>query len=373
VSYTIRLLTDDDREQAHRLSNLAFGGDLSAPMPTDPPPAGPRAGAFDDRGRLVAKAFARPYEQWWGGRPVPMAGIAGVAVAPEHRGKGLVRRLMDALIDTTEAPVSSLFPTAPSIYRPLDWEIVGGYDTTSLPLTWLPTKGPLEVRAASDDDLSQIEALYDARGASSSGLLVRRGESFPLGIKGVLEIDVVTVAIDAGRVVGYASYSRGRGYVNGGPLNLWDCIAQSPQAMQSLLAGLAGWSSVVDDVRWRGSTDDLALAVNRSLPPPVKAQPWMLRVLDPVAAVAQRGFAPGSTTASFAVADTGYRLEVADGRGQLTAVPADGLPVVQPRGLALLYAGVATGRLARNGLADRDLPELEKAFRGPRPEILDYF
>ena len=73
------------------------------------------------------------------------------------------------------------------------------------------------------------------------------------------------------------------------------------------------------------------------------------------------------------MAGVGYRLEVADGQGQLSVVPAEGLPVVHPRGLALLYAGVATGRLARAGLADRDLPELEEAFRGPRPEILDYF
>ena len=373
MSYTIRLLGDDDREQAYHLSNLVFGGDLSAPMPEDPPPAGPRVGAFDERDRLVAKAFARPYDQWWGGRPVPMAGIAGVAVGPEHRGKGLVRRMMDALLETTDAPVSSLFPTAPSIYRPLDWEVAGTYDSTPIPLTWLPTKATVDVRAAEDGDLPAIAALYEERGATSSGLLVREGESFPKGIKGILEIDVVTVAVEAGVLTGYASYSRGRGYVNGGPLTLWDCIVRTPDAMQSLLAGLAGWSSVVDDVRWRGSTEDLALSIKRSLPPPSKSQPWMLRVLDPVAAVAARGFAPGSTSASFAMGGSGYRLEVADGQGQLSAVPADDLPVVQPRGLALLYAGIATGRLARNGLADRDLPELEEAFRGPRPEILDYF
>jgi predicted acetyltransferase len=369
---TIRLLTEDDREQGWKLSTLAFGGDPSATMP-EKAPAGPTVGAFDDRGRLVAKAFSRPYEQWWGGRPVPMAGIAGVAVGPEARGKGLVRQLFDALLPITEAPVSSLFPTAPSIYRPLDWEVVGTYDFTSIPLTWLPAKPLVEVRAATEDDLPAIEALYDARGARSSGWLVRRGPSFPDGVKGILEIDVVSVAVEAGQITGYASYSRGRGYVAGGPLTLWDCITTTPSAMQSLLAGLAGWSSVVDDVSWRGPTDDLSLLLNRSLPAPKKSQPWMLKVIDPVAAVAARGFAPGEIAASFAVGGTGYRLDVADGRGQLSVVPAEGLPVVHPRGLALLYAGAAAGRLGRNGLAERDLPELEEAFRGPRPEILDYF
>lgn len=369
---TIRVLGEADREQGWQLSTLVFGGDPSATMP-ETAPSGPAVGAFDDSGRLVARAFSRPYEQWWGGRPVPMAGMAGVAVRPEARGKGLVRELLDELLTITDAPISSLFPTAPSIYRPLDWEVVGSYEFTSIPLTWLPSRAEVDVRNATEADLPAIEALYDSRGASGSGWLVRRGESFPDGVKGILEHDVVTVVDEDGRVTGYASYSRGRGYVNGGPLTLWDCITQTPEAMRALLAGLAGWSSVVDDVSWRGSTDDLALFVNRSLPAPAKAQPWMLRVVDPVRAVAARGFAPGATTATFAVSCVGYRLDVADGQGQLSVVPAEGLPVVHPRGLALLYAGVAKGWLARAGLADRELPELEEAFRGPRPEILDYF
>lgn len=369
---TIRLLTEDDREQGWHLSTLVFGGDPSAAMPATAH-AGPAVGAFDQEGRLVARAFSRPYEQWWGGRPVPMAGIAGVAVAPDARGKGLVRQLLDVLLPLAEAPISSLFPTAPSIYRPLDWEVVGTYDFTSIPLTWLPTKARTEVRAATERDLPAIESLYDARGEHASGWLVRKGPSFPDGVRGVLDHDVVTVAVEAGVVTGYACYSRGRGYVHGGPLTLWDCLAQTPIAMESLLAGLAGWSSVVDDVGWRGSTDDLAIHLGRSLPGPVRSQPWMLRILDPVAAVAARGFAAGAMAAGFAVSGVGYRLEVADGRGQLSAVPSEGLPVIDPRGLALLYAGAASGRLARNGLAERDLPELEEAFRGPKPEILDYF
>lgn len=369
---SIRVLGEADREQAWQLSTLVFGGDPSATMP-ETAPAGHAVGAFDGDGRLVARALARPYEQWWGGRPVPMAGIAGVAVRPEARGKGLVRQLLDELLRLSDAPVSSLFPTAPSIYRPLDWEVVGTYGFTSFPLTWLPTRAEVEVRNATAADLPAIEQLYDTRGAQTSGWLVRRGESFPEGVKGILEHDVVTVAVEGDRVTGYASYSRGRGYVHGGPLTLWDCITQTSAAMRSLLAGLAGWSTVVDEVSWRGSTDDLALLVSRSLPGTAKSQPWMLRVVDPVRAIAARGFAPGETSATFAVSGVGYRLAVADGQGQLSVVPGEGLPVVHPRGLALLYAGVASGRLARMGLADRDLPQLEEAFRGPRPEILDYF
>ena len=35
---------------------------------------------------LVGRAMIWPFTQYWGGRALPMAGIAGVVVSPEHRG-----------------------------------------------------------------------------------------------------------------------------------------------------------------------------------------------------------------------------------------------------------------------------------------------
>src|SRR5262245_16037483 len=69
-------------------------------------------GAF--AGRLPAGCASFHYmRQWWHGRPVPMAGVAGVMVAPEYRGRGVGRRLMTALLDEIVArgyPLSALFP-----------------------------------------------------------------------------------------------------------------------------------------------------------------------------------------------------------------------------------------------------------------------
>ncbi len=52
-------------------------------------------GAFDGP-RLIGTARFLDMRQWWHGRPVPMAGVAGVKVAPEHRGGGVGRALMAA-------------------------------------------------------------------------------------------------------------------------------------------------------------------------------------------------------------------------------------------------------------------------------------
>jgi predicted acetyltransferase len=366
----VRELTPDDARQSWDLAGLAFGYDTSG----DPPDRGPDhgVGAFDHDGRLLGRAYGRPYSQWWVGREVSMCGVAGVAVHPDARGQGVVRRLMDALVDATAAPISVLFPTAPGIYRGLGWEVVGTLDTTLVPLTSLPRTADVRTRPLTAADLDGVHALYRSRGASGSGLLTREGPSFPDGPAALLaSTDATTVVVEDGTVTGFLHYARGHGYRHGGPLRVHDLLASSPTARQALLAALGSWAAVVDGVRWRGSTAELATALPGTLPPAAESQPWMLRVLDAPASLEARGYvATGS--ASFAVGGQGYRLTASDGRGTVDDVPAEGLPGLAPQGLALLMAGVAT-RLFERGLASAPVPELEALTTGPPPEILDYF
>ena len=84
-------------------------------------------GAFDGA-RLVAMARFHDMQQCWHGRAVPMAGVAGVAVAPEERGRGVGRRLVTTLLETIagrDYPLAVLFPTTFPIYRSLGWEVAG--------------------------------------------------------------------------------------------------------------------------------------------------------------------------------------------------------------------------------------------------------
>lgn len=366
----LRELTDEDLQQSWDLGRLAFGGERGVVAPT--PTTRRRAyGAFD-QGRLVAKVALREYEQWWGGRKVPMTGIAGVATAPDARGKGLVRQLLDLSLGEHGEPLSVLYPTAPAIYRRMGWEVVGTLDTTHLPIGLLPSTG--SVRAATTADVPAVAALYDEVAASTNGLLARTGPSFPRGFPSgygaLLEADVVSV-VEEGPVSGYVSYQRDNGYRADGQLAVAELLALTPTAMIALLGSLGSWSSVVDTVVWRGKTDALALALGVTVPAPVEVQPWMLRVLDPVAAVAARGFGPGTWSLPLTVAGAAYRLEVADGRGQLTE--GGGGPELSHQGLALLYAGASAGVIVRSGHGSGDLSSLAAAFAGPQPEILDYF
>ena len=60
---------------------------------------------------------------------MPMAGVAGVKVAPEERGRGIGTAMMAALLEEIGErgfPVSALFPTTAALYRAAGWERAGG-------------------------------------------------------------------------------------------------------------------------------------------------------------------------------------------------------------------------------------------------------
>ena len=97
--------------------------------------AGRYLGAFAD-GRPAAGAAIQDMRQWWLGRPVPMAGVSSVTVAPEYRGRGIGRMLMTVLLDEIAAqgyPLSALFPATMPLYRSLGWELAGARDTVVIP------------------------------------------------------------------------------------------------------------------------------------------------------------------------------------------------------------------------------------------------
>ncbi|SCG72594.1 GNAT family N-acetyltransferase [Micromonospora inositola] len=121
MTVTVRELTPDELADAWQLGRLAFGSEPQpAPHATAPVPGLTRYGAFDERGLLVGKAADLHHDQWWDDRTVRAAGVGGVAVAPEARGRGVARALLGGLLRGAHergAAVSALFPTVTAPYR----------------------------------------------------------------------------------------------------------------------------------------------------------------------------------------------------------------------------------------------------------------
>ena len=125
--------------------------------------AGRCLGAFDG-GQLVGSALYHDMTQWWRGRPVPMAGVAGVQVAPEYRGQGVGRAVMTALAQLmTERgyPLSVLYPATMTIYRSLGWEIAGHRHEVVLPARALsamarPDMKTVGIRRPGPDDAAEV-------------------------------------------------------------------------------------------------------------------------------------------------------------------------------------------------------------------------
>lgn len=388
----LRALCPADAEAAWQLGRLAFGGPADpAPGRVFPMPGIRSLGVFDGQ-RLIGKAAGLEHAYWYGGRTVPGVGVAGVAIAPEYRGRRLLRELLGALLADARGAgvaVSALFPTTPIPYRRLGWELTGTLRWTAVPTAALVAAAPpgVRVRPAESRDVPTILDLYSAIAATSTGMLTRRGALFQTGEDTLLaDHDGYTVAEQDDAVVGYCSWDRGPGYGADSHLAVPDLFAATPKGFAALHAMLGSWRSVIPTVHLRLRPDDpvylaTALLGGRTL----SEQPWMLRLIDVAAAVAARGWPPHlSRSVDLHLEDDlcpwnagPHRLEIDGGAGTLQP-GGSGFVHLDPGALAVLYAGAAApadlrrlGRL-RGGDGDTDA-FLAAAGAGPTPALLDYF
>jgi predicted acetyltransferase len=389
-------LVAEDSAAAWRLSAVAFGY-ADRPMPADWSPEVPGRvhwGVFDEAGRLVAKAVDREQGHWYGGRIVPASGVAGVAVAPECRGGGLVRTVLTPLLAHARergAVISTLFDTTPFPYRRLGWEEVGALTSIALPTTALTVvRAPKDVtlRPATESDVPVLHELYRTVARAGAGMMERSGPMFTSTPQELLAaFHGLTLAVAAsGTVEGYASWDRTSGYDTGGKLTVYDLIGVSPEATAALLAMLGSWTSVAPTAVLRLAPGDPALLQLSSAGATIHSvNPWMSRVVDVAGAVAARGWpAPLVGAVDVTLLDEAcpwnageFRLVLDGGAGRIEPGGRGGA-VLTERGLALLYAGAAsTAVVRRAGLLTGGDPAtdafLDAAFAGPRPALLDYF
>lgn len=405
MSLTVRPVEYADQPDYTRLGGEAFGtpgGGRPVPTREEWEAAGFREwGAFDDDS-LAARLRVYGFTSWFHGARVPTAGVAGVAVEPERRGSGHLGRLFDAALEQAREHgevISTLFPSAPGIYRGLGYEVVGSFDDVDVPLLNLnrvAAPDGVVTRRAGIADFDTMVAVHHRWAATQNGPVSRAEKPFwTPPEKFFADYTGVTLAIDttqgaAGEVIGFASWIRGEGYTPATALmEVDDLIALTPDAARALWRTLGSFSTVVGTARVSTSGLDPAWLVLPDLTSTVhSAHPYMLRVLDVAGALGGVRSPLEGARVPFAVRgahdlDGAWTLTVSDG---VTHLERDALavedahherPVLSPNGLALLYAGAQSAanlRLAGHltGAPDHDTT-LTALLPHRQLHVRDYF
>lgn len=378
-----RTLDVADLDAVFALRMRAFGiQDRDAWLRNARPAAerGEIVGAYEG-GRVLASGRIIPFEQWWHGCAVPMAGVASVYVAPEERGRGLGSGLAAELLNRMDGfPLSVLFPATSPVYRSAGYEHAGAQHVITIPAEALRTlrpAGQVKIRAAGPDDAAEIVGLLRRLHAEARDCgPIDRGEAY---VRGVLaDPGVFAYLADDG----FLAYTWAPGNA---ALDVYLCVAGSAETARALWSLVGSGSSVARTVSARVAPHDpvLWLLRDRSAED-IRRVMWMLRVRDAEQAVAARGFPAGVTIdVPLTVTDEqrpgnagAWRLSVDGGAGRLTRATEDPAAVrLSARGLAALYGGIPMATLRRGDLAGGPTAgdaSLDAAF-STTPYMLDYF
>lgn len=351
-----------------------------------------------DGDRIAGGLALIPTGQYFGGRRLAMTGIHAVAVAPEARGSGVGRVLLQEVVRELAAPggppIACLFPATQPLYRSVGFEQAGTFTQYRIPIASLPV-GPHDLAierlpAGAAQVAEHVGPLYDRWARRQNGF-VDRSEWFwrrmvdPLGG----EPRAVYAVREQGGITGYLTLRRKwrMGAHIYQDVLCRELCAETPAALRRLLTLIADERSLGQTlliVGPPGPLDHLFLVEQNAA---VDYQHrWMLRILDVAAALEGRGYPPGLTAAiGFEIDDEllesnrgRLTLEVAGGRGRATRAAGGGPRLaLGVRALAALFTGyLPAEELARGGLvtgSDDALAAATAVFAGPAPWLPEIF
>ncbi len=310
------------------------------------------------------------------GADVPVAAVAGVAVAPEARGGGLAGGMMAAALDAFRAeglPIAALYASTLGLYRKVGYEQAGTRvehrirtDAIGLADRRLPVR---RVEGA------EIAGLVRAWGVVRNGQLVR---SEGLWARVYSPFVGVTQSYIVGDGEGWAVIWQD----TTGPHVPWkvrDWGWRTPAAARRLWTLLADAGTMNDHVQWPGPPTDpmetLLPAVGTEV---VGVDRWMVRIVDLPGALTARGWAEDGAIDLDIQDETmpenagRWQLQVRDRRATVVR-GGEGTTAMHIRALASLYTGWHTpDDLAAIGMID-DPGGIGTLFRAPLPWCADTF
>ena len=331
--------------------------------------------------------------QWFGGRPVPMGGVATVVVLPEHRGEGIASRLLEASLERMRERglvVSTLNPATTRVYRAAGWEIGGDLAVHRIPtraLERLPRGDSERVRRLTREEWTEAQVCYDEAAAAQSGWVDRNDWWWGVLADETFVDQTYVYGVDGeDGLAGYVVFSQAATGTGGYRITVDELVAREPGAAITLWRMLAGHGMQVESISLlRGPVDELLLALPEQDVELVSNNRWMHRLIDAPAAIAARGFPPdvaaevhlGLTDRLAPWNEGRWVLRVEDGHGELVAGGTGDLQI-SINGLSSLATGWAhasalAGAAALHHSSPTDRAALDAIFAGPPPTMVDDF
>jgi predicted acetyltransferase len=331
-------------------------------------------GSLDDlrvveqNGRVVAHAFLFRLDVWIGGRPARTGAIASVGVAPEARGRGVGRSLLEHLQDESHGrgdAITLLFAFRQGFYARM------GYASTTpsrrlavspraIPRTWTAPEG-IVVRAAQGADREGIEAAYLRACKRATGWITRPASLWESRFLDERRRWFVLVR-GGTAVVGYVSWTIAQEEAHGATtLTVHDLVADDDEPRRALWGLVGAQRDQVNEVyvsvdahdptdralidadasRWGSSDVEHPLGTVVGGP--------MVRIHDIPRALAARGY-PSDATLELDVSGERFHLQVDAGTATVGPSRATSPIVIDRKALtAIAFGALSPSEAARLG------------------------
>ncbi len=337
--------------------------------------------------------------QYFGGRSVPLVGIAGVATAPEMRGKGHARQMMEACVREMHedgVAIGGLYASTQALYRQSGFEQAGHRFITRIPIARLQVKrGVRRVVALQDSDHERVAACYRIFARNYNGML-DRGEYIWKRIREMRDAKFQGYGVlsEKGVLEGYLYLTQQRVDTTGRhDIHLSDLAFLNADGARQLLAFLADYEPMGDVVQLGGGPLHPLLTLLPQQRYEVKLKDyWMLRVVDVKKALEARGYSKAvrgnvaveirddviaSNRGTWRVEFDAGRARVSKSKdGRAGRVKAGNISC-DVRALAAMYSGLYSPRQAKGlAMCDGDeagLDVLGAAFAGGTPWMTDHY
>jgi len=361
----------------------------------------------DQRGDLSARYYQFGFALYFAGVRYEMAGVGGVAVAPERRSQGVAQWMLTQALHQfreQEIPLSMLYPFRQSFYRKLGWARVGITHQYRVSSRWLPLdEKRSQIRAYQPHYEKHFITLYEKVAVQHNGWLDRPvwwwQEFFkPKGgreMYGYWEGNTLHGYV----VIEFAQLEPEKDQL---AVIVREWVAQTPQAYRGVVGFLGSLRDQVTTIVWNTYPDDpFPHLLKEQERDPALTLPhfnfnylrwfgitsggFMWRLVNPREAIALRPIQPGAPfSLSFQLTDPvfgadQFTVEFANGKTQISSQSATTMVKISVEHLTQLFCGVRrsrqlhwTGELEIEG-NDALLDRLDTAWSAQPPFCWDAF